>query len=222
MNSLLRISLVVTLFLIGFFGGAVFVRYEEFSTLRLNELGDFFAGTAGPVALIWLVLGYFQQRNSIQLQTSELKAAVEQYEEQARATQAIALNDLRSARIDFYKIVSETSALVRECEIKLGLEVGLYADLISQLSMSSLASASSRFFSHQSEISKEDLERKCRQLRRRQESLENNSKVAFGESFQWTEEKILEAVLHQSALRQLSFEIDNYNSNSRSEPIAAK
>lgn len=51
----------------------------------LNELGDFLAGAFGPLAIWWLVLGYFQQgielrQNSeaLRLQAKELKASVEQ------------------------------------------------------------------------------------------------------------------------------------------------
>jgi len=51
----------------------------------LNELGDFLAGAFGPLAILWLVLGYFQQgielrQNSeaLHLQAAELKNSVEQ------------------------------------------------------------------------------------------------------------------------------------------------
>ncbi|MFG6531981.1 MULTISPECIES: hypothetical protein [unclassified Sulfitobacter] len=60
----------------------------EFGTLRLNELGDLLAGAFGPLALFWLVLGFFQQgkelRNSIatlKLQAEELANSVRQQEE---------------------------------------------------------------------------------------------------------------------------------------------
>lgn len=57
----------------------------DLKQLSLNELGDFLAGAFGPLALFWLVLGFFQQghelRNSVealQLQAEELKRSVEQ------------------------------------------------------------------------------------------------------------------------------------------------
>lgn len=53
--------------------------------LNLNEFGDFLAGLFGPVAIFWLVLGFFQQgkelKNSVaalNLQAEELKRSVEQ------------------------------------------------------------------------------------------------------------------------------------------------
>ncbi|MDC7825304.1 hypothetical protein PQS90_09090 [Pseudomonas sp. BLCC-B13] len=55
------------------------------SQLELNEIGDFFAGLFGPLAFLWLVLGYFQQGDELKqgtkallLQADELKRSVEQ------------------------------------------------------------------------------------------------------------------------------------------------
>ena len=63
----------------------VFLRFEEFQALKLNELGDFLAGVFGPVAFFWLVLGFLQQgrelklsTDALQLQAQELKNSVEQ------------------------------------------------------------------------------------------------------------------------------------------------
>lgn len=60
------------------------IRWSELEAAALNNLGDFFAGAFGPLAVFWLVLGYFQQgaelRNNIEalnLQAKELKHSVE-------------------------------------------------------------------------------------------------------------------------------------------------
>lgn len=52
---------------------------------QLNEIGDFLAGAFGPVAILWLVLGFFQQgielrqgTIALNFQGEELKNAVEQ------------------------------------------------------------------------------------------------------------------------------------------------
>ena len=34
---------------------------KKFNKLELNEIGDFMAGVFAPLALLWVVLGYFQQ-----------------------------------------------------------------------------------------------------------------------------------------------------------------
>jgi len=61
----------------------------------LNEWGDFLAGAFGPVAFLWLVIGYLQQgkelRNSseaLKEQARELNAAVHQHEQMVRVTEA--------------------------------------------------------------------------------------------------------------------------------------
>lgn len=62
----------------------VLVRSEDFKKLELNALGDFLSGTFAPLALLWLVIGYFQQgdelrQNSraLRLQAEELRQAAE-------------------------------------------------------------------------------------------------------------------------------------------------
>lgn len=58
---------------------------KSLSTLDPNEIGDFLAGIFSPLALLWLVLGFFQQgcelrasREALKLQAKELKNSVEQ------------------------------------------------------------------------------------------------------------------------------------------------
>lgn len=63
----------------------VWSRECELFELPLNSLGDFLAGAFGPLALAWLIFGYFQQGDELQngtaalkLQGVELKNSVEQ------------------------------------------------------------------------------------------------------------------------------------------------
>lgn len=68
-------------------GGAITImgaRFDELRVLKLNEIGDLAAGVFGPVAFLWLVLGYVQQgrelklsSDALRMQASELKASVE-------------------------------------------------------------------------------------------------------------------------------------------------
>lgn len=60
-------------------------RFDELISLALNEIGDLAAGVFGPLAFLWLVLGYIQQGRELKLssqalrmQAEELKASVEQ------------------------------------------------------------------------------------------------------------------------------------------------
>lgn len=52
-------------------------------TMGLNEVGDFLAGVFGPLAILWLILGYFQQGRELNAQASELRASVQQQQKQA-------------------------------------------------------------------------------------------------------------------------------------------
>jgi hypothetical protein len=61
--------------------------------MKPNEWGDFFAGLFAPVAFLWLVLGYLQQGEELQLSTralhlqaEELKNSVEQQRELVEVT----------------------------------------------------------------------------------------------------------------------------------------
>lgn len=63
-------------------------RIITLQTMNLNEVGDFLAGAFGPLAILWLVLGFFQQgielrqgTAALNLQATELKASVDQQKE---------------------------------------------------------------------------------------------------------------------------------------------
>lgn len=59
-------------------------RWSDVVEMKPNELGDALAGAAGPLAFLWLVLGYLQQGDelrqntaAINLQAEELRKSVE-------------------------------------------------------------------------------------------------------------------------------------------------
>lgn len=80
--------------IIGFFLSGVYLLIvfflvrddlRDLSELPVNELGDFLTGAFGPVAVFWLIIGYFQQGNelklsvkALELQAEELRRSVEQ------------------------------------------------------------------------------------------------------------------------------------------------
>lgn len=90
-------------------------RWGDFQTLKPNEIGDFLAGAFGPLAILWLILGFFQQgielrQNSeaLHLQAAELansvgqqrelvKVARDQYESDREALQ-IQIDSLKEER----------------------------------------------------------------------------------------------------------------------------
>lgn len=79
-------------------------KLDELFDLKLNELGDFLAGAFGPVAFLWLVLGFLQQgrelklsSDALRLQAEELKNSVEQQSIMASA----ALKQIESQSLAF-------------------------------------------------------------------------------------------------------------------------
>lgn len=73
-----------------------------------NNFGDFWAGTFAPLALWWLVLGYFQQGielrqnvEALEKQSFETANLVAQAQAQAQAIQA---NELHARRDTFFKL----------------------------------------------------------------------------------------------------------------------
>ncbi len=53
--------------------------------VKANEVGDFLAGVAAPLAFLWLLVGYFQQSREIRNQVAELKVLVETSHSQSAA-----------------------------------------------------------------------------------------------------------------------------------------
>ena len=83
-------------------GATVALKFDGFLELKLNELGDFLAGAFGPVAFLWLVLGFMQQgrelklsSDALHLQAEELKNSVVQQTKMADA----AMQQIESQRI---------------------------------------------------------------------------------------------------------------------------
>ena len=54
------------------------IRWDQFLAMPLNELGDFFAGVAAPLAFLWIVFGYLQHGNEIQDQALITSRLVDQ------------------------------------------------------------------------------------------------------------------------------------------------
>jgi hypothetical protein len=80
----LTLTVVYLAFLCFIFNGPV----VQILLLKPNEIGDVLAGSFGPLAILWLILGFFQQgielrqnTKALELQAEELKNSVEQQRE---------------------------------------------------------------------------------------------------------------------------------------------
>tara|TARA_R110000868_G_scaffold360648_2_gene622703 strand:+ start:3950 stop:4759 length:810 start_codon:yes stop_codon:yes gene_type:complete len=73
-----RMRLHVVLTIVWLVGLLVLGLKEGLFNLQPNELGDFMAGIAAPVAFYWLIVGYFMQREELMLQRQELSLTREE------------------------------------------------------------------------------------------------------------------------------------------------
>lgn len=73
-------------------------RQGDFGTMELNNWGDFLAGISAPLALLWVVVGYYQQGEELRLSREELAL---QRQEVARLAESS---------------VEQTKALARQAE----------------------------------------------------------------------------------------------------------
>ena len=74
------------------FAIVVCLNIGDTAKMGLNEWGDFLAGSFAPMALFWLVIGYFQHGEELRLNTKALETQQEelrrQVEETARLVEA--------------------------------------------------------------------------------------------------------------------------------------
>lgn len=87
-----KVGAAVTYIYLVVIAAMIWGRSGQLLTMPLNELGDFLAGAFGPVAFLWLVLGFLQQGDelrqgteALKLQATELKNSVEQQSIMAKA-----------------------------------------------------------------------------------------------------------------------------------------
>jgi len=97
MKRLTVLGLGITAAWIVAFGAIVWFKWPVPTTMDLNELGDFFAGATAPLALIWLVIGYFQHGEELRLNTRALEAQQEELRRQVEETAFLAKSSERQA-----------------------------------------------------------------------------------------------------------------------------
>lgn len=92
--------MVFTVAWVGMLVVYVIFNFDKVTSLEPNEFGDFLAGAFGPVALFWLVIGYFQQGEELQMQAHELRNAVAQHKDLVHATRDQIAADAEARRAD--------------------------------------------------------------------------------------------------------------------------
>ncbi len=97
MKLLTKIGIYLTSFWAILLIVVVVTNLEEAKSLQLNAWGDFFAGVTAPIALMWLVIGYFQQAEELRLNTRALETQQEELRKQVEETARLASNSERQA-----------------------------------------------------------------------------------------------------------------------------
>ena len=67
-----KIGLVITLLWVSLFGLVIYLNWDVAVKMKPNEWGDFLAGATSPIAFLWLILAYQQQRKELQMNTQAL------------------------------------------------------------------------------------------------------------------------------------------------------
>lgn len=81
MTKLAWFGVILTTIYVGAILYLMNANWDAFRILEPNAWGDFMAGSFGPLAIFWLVLGFFQQGQELRLQVKELALSVEQQKE---------------------------------------------------------------------------------------------------------------------------------------------
>ena len=106
-RTLSTIGILLTLaYLLGitiFFEG----RVSEIRAMEPNNVGDFLAGVFGPITILWLILGYFQQgielkqnTRALELQAEELHNSVQQQKELVEVTRRQVDAELQALHVE--------------------------------------------------------------------------------------------------------------------------
>ena len=85
------IGILATCVYVAFLFWVFGARIEEIRSLQPNHMGDFLAGVFGPLAILWLILGFFQQgvelrenSRALDLQAKELQSSTREQRELLR------------------------------------------------------------------------------------------------------------------------------------------
>lgn len=104
-------------------------RLVEIMLMKPNEIGDLLAGAFGPLAILWLILGFFQQgielrqnTKALELQAEELRKSVEHQKEMVEVSKEQLLADLEAIQEEREK--ERKNALPRFVFSSMGLMYG--------------------------------------------------------------------------------------------------
>ena len=98
MRRLTVLGLVLTAAWVVAIAIVLHLKAGDIPGMTLNAWGDFLAGVSAPLALLWLVIGYFQHGEELRLNTRALEAQQEELRRQVNETATLAKSAERQAR----------------------------------------------------------------------------------------------------------------------------
>lgn len=81
---------IITLSWLVLCGVVLFLKFDEFVCLSLNEIGDLLAGMFAPLAMYWLIEAYRQQQKDLSYNRRSLDLQIKELQSSVKATQDIA------------------------------------------------------------------------------------------------------------------------------------
>ena len=78
MKGLTKLGIALTVGWVLVFSVVICFHVSDAAAMTLNEWGDFLAGASAPLALLWLVIGYFQHGRELHLNTRALETQQEE------------------------------------------------------------------------------------------------------------------------------------------------
>ena len=105
-------------------------RLGEVYSLKLNEAGDLLAGIFGPIAILWLILGFFQQgielrqnTEMLRLQAQELSNSVKQQQDLVDVSRRQFEADLDAMRYERKKDLEEVLPDLRFRDYQIAIDL---------------------------------------------------------------------------------------------------
>ena len=98
------------------FGIVIYLRSSNTGEVSLNEWGDFLAGASAPLALLWLVIGYFQHGDELRLNTEALQLQQKELKLQVKETANLVDAANRQAQAAYQDLEDRREREAREAE----------------------------------------------------------------------------------------------------------
>lgn len=116
-----RVGVVLTIAYVCCMGAYVWCEWDHLLMMKPSEFGDFMAGAFGPLALFWLVCGYFQQGAELRQNTDALKLQSEALERQVEELEMSVQHqaELAAASRDALEFSLRESAVRAEQEMEM-------------------------------------------------------------------------------------------------------